>query len=153
MHLFPFRAFSFTGYIHYAPSPLPLIFIPRLLLHRLYSFRAFSFTAYFHSAPSPSPLIFILRLLLRCWKNWEGTERKCNFERVLWKKKAIFKKVLNYYIATIEELFRVFRFGLACWKKCIVYVCECMNKMYENAHKHIWRILQCQMSKIAPYLC
>ena len=42
-----------------APSPIKLIFVPHLLLWRLFSFRAFSYGAYFCSAPYPKALNFV----------------------------------------------------------------------------------------------
>jgi hypothetical protein len=47
------------------------------------SFGTIGESAYFHFAPSPAGFIFIPRILLRRLKNEEGTERKCNFEKIL----------------------------------------------------------------------
>ncbi len=102
------------SYLHSAPSPIApiapsptahsfiphmlLIFISPILLQSLSSFSAFSNSSQFHHAPPPMMLRFIKRLLLphlssfRAFsygeqRNEEGAGRKCNFEKILRKKK------------------------------------------------------------------
>jgi hypothetical protein len=74
--------------------------------------------------PSTTATIFILRILQWHVKNEEGAERKCNFEKFSWKKKAIFKKILySHHLVAIEEQIRVF-LGLACKKNSLCAVGE-----------------------------